>query len=901
LDSAVVSLEADLCLNYTNGSSQCNSFVRITNSTSTELEIEITILTTATPPEQTTITSNNSDSNDSNFDTLINSISERIDDLIDASVESRATAMGVTVLAKKYHKLINSHSNFPQTNYSNNYDASTTIVEPPGKNIQILAVYFDLETDFDYLEIGDYGRFSGSENFAPIISQSNKITLRFKTDGSNVGRGFQISYRSISASNTQNITFIGTNVSAKNNINYIYSHPSYLNTNYSNNYDASTTIIAPIGKQVQISSIGFALENSVSCAHDYLEIGDFGKFCGSQSFKMITTQSNEITLRFRTDGSNVGRGFRISYHSISASNTPNITFIGTNIFAKNNINYIYSHPSYLNTNYSNNYDASTTIIAPSGKNIHILAVYFDLETGFDYLEIGDYGRFSGSENFEPIISQSNIITLRFKTDGSDVGRGFQISYRSVLVPNVTIVGTDDFAYDNVKYIISYPDYSNTNYPHNYDRNTTIGAPTGKQILISSIDFNLESCSSCSCDYLEVGIFGRYCGSQNIGTFLTSINQITLRFKTDSSSASLGFKISYRAVLPTTVTIMGTNVVANDNKKYINSHSGYPNTNYSNNSEQITRIVAQIGKQVQISYVDFALENSISCAYDYLEIGDFGKFCGSQSFKTITTQSNEITLRFRTNGSNVGRGFQISYRSVSASITPNITFIGTNVSAKDSINYIYSHLSYFNTNYPNNYDQSTRIIAPVGKQVQISSIDFALENSASCAYDYLEIGDFGKFCGSQGFKTITTQSNEITLRFRTDGSKVGHGFQISYRSISASNTPNITFIGTNVSAKNNINYIYSHPSYLNTNYSNNYDASTTIIAPIGKQVQISSLAFDLESCSSCSCDYLEIGDLGRYCGSQNIGTFLTSSNEIILRFKTDGSNVRPGFRISYRLY
>jgi hypothetical protein len=65
--------------------------------------------------------------------------------------------------------------------------------------------------------------------------------------------------------------------------------------------------------------------------------------------------------------------------------------------------------------------------------------------------------------------------LRFKTDGSNVKPGFQISYRSVLVPNVTIIGIDVFAIDNEKYINSHSEYPNTTYPDNYDRSTTIEA------------------------------------------------------------------------------------------------------------------------------------------------------------------------------------------------------------------------------------------------------------------------------------------------------------------------------------------------------------------------------------------------------------------------------------------
>jgi len=139
LDLVVVLLETNLCLNYKHGSSQCNSFVRNTN---------ISLVTETPfwyPSETTTDTIAPDDEIDSNYcDSDINCISTRIEDLVDANIESRATAMGVNVLAKRYFKLINSHPNFPATNYSNNYDVSTTIMAPAGKGIQISAVYFEL-------------------------------------------------------------------------------------------------------------------------------------------------------------------------------------------------------------------------------------------------------------------------------------------------------------------------------------------------------------------------------------------------------------------------------------------------------------------------------------------------------------------------------------------------------------------------------------------------------------------------------------------------------------------------------------------------------------------------------------------------------------------------------------
>ena len=70
-------------------------------------------------------------------------------------------------------------------------------------------------------------------------------------------------------------------------------------------------------------------------------------------------------------------------------------------------------------------------------------------------------------------------------------------------------------------------------------------------------------------------------------------------------------------------------------------------------------------------------------------------------------------------------------------------------------------------------------------------------------------------------------------------------------------------------------------------------------------------FSLESHSSCSHDSLKIYDgettsstmLGNsygYCGTSMPPSFTSTSNEMLLTFKTDGSGVSTGFKISYSI-
>ena len=94
------------------------------------------------------------------------------------------------------------------------------------------------------------------------------------------------------------------------------------------------------------------------------------------------------------------------------------------------------------------------------------------------------------------------------------------------------------------------------------------------------------------------------------------------------------------------------------------------------------------------------------------------------------------------------------------------------------------------NYPDDYEHSKdcEITVRFHKRVRITFLDFQVEQSTSCGYDYLTIFDGptssssqigSKLCGIQDPVPAPIQStgNSMTLIFHTDGSVTRSGFKL----------------------------------------------------------------------------------------------------------------------------
>lgn len=108
---------------------------------------------------------------------------------------SNFTAPSGTVLSPDYPE-----------GYGNNMNCVWLIQSDPGSRIHLAFNDFDLEAPYDALTVKDgetndalvIGRFSGAESPSHLTSNTNTLRLEFQADHSMSGRGFNITYSSMS-------------------------------------------------------------------------------------------------------------------------------------------------------------------------------------------------------------------------------------------------------------------------------------------------------------------------------------------------------------------------------------------------------------------------------------------------------------------------------------------------------------------------------------------------------------------------------------------------------------------------------------------------------------------------------------------------------------------------------
>ena len=92
-------------------------------------------------------------------------------------------------------------------------------------------------------------------------------------------------------------------------------------------------------------------------------------------------------------------------------------------------------------------------------------------------------------------------------------------------------------------------------------------------------------------------------------------------------------------------------------------------------------------------------------------------------------------------------------------------------------------------YPHGRQCDYLIAQPAGTKINLNFIDFEIEGSYNCKFDYLEIRDgdnenstlIGRYCGDPSLKPdlIGSSMNYLWMRFVTDGSVANRGTNIFF--------------------------------------------------------------------------------------------------------------------------
>ncbi|XP_017142281.1 dorsal-ventral patterning protein tolloid isoform X1 [Drosophila miranda] len=220
----------------------------------------------------------------------------------------------------------------------------------------------------------------------------------------------------------------------------IYS-PNYPDS-YPPNADCVWHFITTPGHRIKLIFNEFNIESHQECTYDNVAIYDgeseassvLGRFCGDKIPFPISSTTNQMYMVLKTDKNKQLNGF-MALHSTSC---------GGFLRATTHVQQFYSHARFGNQDYDDNMDCEWTIETPPNSNVQLIFLTFDIESSenctYDYVQVFSnmedtsgpmYGQYCGSVLPQDIISMTNSLLVRFKTDSSVPMKGFSASYVAV--------------------------------------------------------------------------------------------------------------------------------------------------------------------------------------------------------------------------------------------------------------------------------------------------------------------------------------------------------------------------------------------------------------------------------------------------------------------------------------
>ncbi|XP_065407657.1 tolloid-like protein 2 isoform X3 [Chrysemys picta bellii] len=486
---------------------------------------------------------------------------------------------------------------------------------------------------YDYLEIRDgptedsplIGHFCGYEKPEDIKSSSNKVWMKFASDGSINKAGFAANFfkEVDECSRPDNggceqrcVNTLGSYKCACEpgyeltadkksceaacggfitKLNGTITSPGWPKE-YPTNKNCIWQVVAPAQYRISLQFEVFELEGNDVCKYDYVEVRSglasdsklHGKFCGLEKPEVITSYSNNLRLEFKSDNAVSKKGFKVHF------------FSDKDECSKDNGG---CQHECVNT------FGSYVCQCRNGFMLH--------ENGHDCKEAGCEHKVSSAEG-------------------------------TMASPN-------------------WPD----KYPSRKECTWNISATPGHRVKITFNEFEIEQHQECAYDHLEMydgpnsksPILGRFCGSKKPDPVVASTNKMFLRFYSDASVQRKGFQAKHS-------TECGGRLKADVRTKELYSHAQFGDNNYPGQSNCDWVIVAEDGYGVELIFQTFELEEEADCGYDYMEIYDgydstaprLGRFCGSGPLEEIYSAGDSIMIRFHTDDTINKKGFHARYTS-----------------------------------------------------------------------------------------------------------------------------------------------------------------------------------------------------------------------------------------------
>uniref|UniRef100_A0A8C8DU02 Metalloendopeptidase n=1 Tax=Oryzias sinensis TaxID=183150 RepID=A0A8C8DU02_9TELE len=533
------------------------------------------------------------------------------------------------------------HGQIQSPNYPDDYQSNKMcvwrITVPESFNVGLSFQSFEIEKHdscaYDYVEVRDggsgsdplLGRFCGYDKPGDLKSSSNKLWLKFVSDGSVNKAGFAASFfkemdecsrpdrghceqRCLNTLGSYRCACDpGYELAADRRScqtacgGFITSLNGSLNTpdwpgDYPPNKNCVWQLVAPTQYRITLLFDGFETEGNDVCKYDFVEVRSgmssdsqlHGRFCGAERPDAITSLHNNLRIEFKSDNTVSKKGFKAHFFS--------------------------------------------DIDECSKAN-----------GGCQHECVNTFGSYTCQ-------CRSGFMLHDNKQDCKEAGCDHVVS---------SVSGT-----------ISSPNWPDR-YPSKKACTWSLSTTPGHRIKIVFNEVDMETHLECAYDHLEIfdgkddrtPTLGRFCGTKKPAAVVSSSNKMFLRFLSDNSVQKRGFEASYRAEC-------GGNLKAGVETKDLYSHAQFGDNNYPGGSDCLWVITAEKGYGVEMIFQVFEIEEEADCGYDYVELYDgtdvkcprLGRYCGSGAPEDVYSAGDAIVLKFHSDDSISRKGFHARYTS-----------------------------------------------------------------------------------------------------------------------------------------------------------------------------------------------------------------------------------------------
>ncbi|XP_031415931.1 ovochymase-2 [Clupea harengus] len=467
------------------------------------------------------------------------------------------------------------------------------------------------------------------------------------------------------------------------------SSGEFTSGNFPGNYDSGKScswhITVEANKVIHLWFQEFSLEDTDTCWADFVtlkdDLGIIGKYCGHSKPKPIVTLGNSLWVYLDTNEVNPDKGFRAMYKTVAPEAVTEI--VGAGGLLQGDQGEL-SSPGFPAQQYESGALYQWKIKVQEGERVRLTFTSFQLvvESCLDYVDVYDgylpsadrLARFCGASNPTPVVSSSDTMVVRFKTDASQSAGGFQAVYTLAsdppIGPNPLESGCGDVGtLSGRKGVIQSKGFPEP-YPAGLSCrwNITVADDLMVKLHITDLAITGEA-GQCKEDRLLITdaqqSFGPHCGFITPAVVVSVGNTMSVTFQSDSFLADRGFSARWEAVYPHDIgEAPGCGSAYHAETGVIKSQN-WP-MNYAPNKECMWRVKVPTGKRITLRFTDFGLEPAmLGKCYDNLVVYDgsgpkakkYGPFCGSTLPKEIKTTGNTVVVRLHADFFTEAKGFR----------------------------------------------------------------------------------------------------------------------------------------------------------------------------------------------------------------------------------------------------